>query len=238
MQNEKLDKQTKDSINYFQKSDTLKYVGGGVLIAGLVSLWIGFGLIGFILAFIGIPTGLVLFFIGSANKITDADIDSVITNKMADLMIDIDNDRSYKLKLLKHQKDITLESYKFNDGVMIKRLKSSEIRTSEFSRTKMRILSDRLYILRREISLIYNDQVRNDLFELQFDDILSVEVVRDERSVVFNKNTFFIKPCELVITTKGGEFRFPCANAVTSDEIVTAIDRQKQNYLENKNNNE
>lgn len=238
MQNEKLDKQTKDSINYFQKSDTLKYVGGGVLIAGLVSLWIGFGLIGFILAFIGIPTGLVLFFVGSANKITDADIDSVITNKMADLMIDIDNDRSYKLKLLKHQKDITLESYKFNDGVMIKRLKSSEIRTSEFSRTKMRILSDRLYILRREISLIYNDQVQNDLFELPFDDIVSVEVVRDERSVVFNKNTFFIKPCELVITTKSGEFRFPCANAVTSDEIVTAIDRQKQNYLENKNNNE
>lgn len=238
MQNEKLDKQTKDSINYFQKSDTLKYVGGGVLIAGLVSLWLGFGYVGFILAFIGIPAGLVLFFIGSANKITDADIDSVITNKMADLMIDIDNDRSYKLKLLKHQKDITLEGYKFNDGVMIKRLKSSEIRTSEFSRTKMRILSDRLYILRREISLIYNDQVSNDLFELLFDDILSVEVVRDERSVVFNKNTFFIKPCELVITTKDGEFRFPCANAVTSDEIVTAIDRQKQNYLENKDNNE
>ena len=73
MQKEKLDKQTKDSINYFQKSDVLKYVGGGVLIAGLVSLWIGFGYLGFILAFIGIPTGLVLFFIGSANKITDAD---------------------------------------------------------------------------------------------------------------------------------------------------------------------
>ncbi len=238
MQNEKLDKQTKDSINYFQKSDTLKYVGGGVLIAGLISLWLGFGWIGYILAIIGIPTGLILFFIGSANKITDADIDSVITNKMADLMIDIDNDRSYKLKLLKYQKDITLESYKFTDGVMLKKLKSGEIRTSEFSRTKMRILSDRLYILRREISLIYNDRVQNDLFELPYDDILSVEVVRNERSVVFNKNTFFIKPCELVITTKSAEFRFPCANAVTSDEIVTAINRQKQAYNESKNTNE
>ena len=238
MQKEKLDKQTKDSINYFQKSDVLKYVGGGVLIAGLVSLWIGFGYVGFILAFIGIPAGLVLFFMGSANKITDADIDSVITNKMADLMIDIDNDRSYKLKLLKHQKDITLEGYVYTDGVMLKKLKSGEIRSSEFSRTKMRILSDRLYILRREISLIYNDQIRNDLFELLYDDILSVEVVRNERSVVFNKNTFFIKPCELVITTKDGEFRFPCANAVTSDEIVTQIDRQKQTYIENKDINE
>ncbi len=237
MQNEKLDKQTKDSINYFKKSDTLKYVGGGVLIAGLVSLWIGFGFVGYILAFIGIPAGFVLFFIGSANKISDADIDSVITNKMADLMIDIDNDRSYKLKLLKHQKDITLEGYKFTEETMLKKLKSGEIRTSEFSRTKMRILSDRLYILRREISLIYNDQVQNDLFELFFDEILSVQVVRDERSVVFNKTTFFIKPCELVITTKNGEFHFPCANAVTSDEIVTAIDRQKQNYIENKDTN-
>lgn len=238
MQNEKLDKQTKDSINYFKKSDALKFIGGGILIAGLLALWIGFGWIGYILAIIGIPTGLVLFFIGSANKITDADVDSVITNKMADLMIDIDNDRSYKLKLLKHQKDITIESYKFNDGVMIKKLKSGEIRTSEFSRTKMRILSDRLYILRREISLIYNDQVQNDLFEIPYDKILSVEVVRDQRSVVFNKNTFFIKPCELVITTQDGEIRLPCANAVTSDELVDSITRQIKASKENPENND
>ena len=230
MQNEKLDKQTKDSINYFQKSDTLKLIGGGILIAGLLALWIGWGWISFILAFIGTPTGLVLFFIGTANKMTDADIDSAIDNKMADLTIDIDNDRSYKLKLLPHQKDITLENYKFSDGVMLKRLKSGEIRTSEFSRTKMRILCDRLYMIRREISLIYNDQVQTDLFELFFDEILSVEVFRDQKSVIFNKNTFFIKPCELVITTKDCEFRFPCANAVTSDELVNTITRQMQNY--------
>lgn len=232
MDTKKLDKQTKNSINYFIKTDTLKLVGGGILIAGLFCLWLGFGIIAYILAFIGTPTGLVLFFIGATGRVTDADMDSHINNKMAGLAIDIDQNRSYQLKLLKHIKEITIEGYEYHDDVMIKKLKSGELRTSEFSRSKIRILSDRLYIVNRKISLIYDDDVVNNLYELTYDTIESLEIEREQKNMVFNKNSFFVKPCYLKITTKTDTFHLPCANALTSDELINTINRQIKLYHE------
>lgn len=232
MDNKKLDKQTRNSINYFKKTDTLKIVGGGVLIAGLFSLWLGWGIIGYILAFIGTPVGLVLFFIGSLGRVTDADMDSHINNKMASLAIDIDQNRSYQLKLLKHVKEITIDGYEYRDDVMIKKLKSGEIRTSEFSRSKIRILSDRLYIVNRKVSLIYDDDVIDNLYELTYDTIKSIEIERDQRSVTFNKNSFLIKPCYLKITTSTDTIFLPCANALTSDELVNTVNKQIKLYNE------
>ena len=88
-------KQEKSSVNYFKKSDTLQYVGGGLLIVSLISLWLGWGMISYIFAIIGTPTGLILFLVGASGKISDQDMDNYIQNKMADLKIDIDNDRYY-----------------------------------------------------------------------------------------------------------------------------------------------
>ena len=238
MDNKKLDKQTKCSINYFKKSDTLKLVGGGVLIAGLVCLWLGWGIVGFVLAFIGTPVGFVLFLIGSTGRFTDADMDSDINSKMAGLAIDIDQNHSYQLKLLKHVKEITIEGYIFNDDVMLKKQKSGSIRSSEFSRSKIRILSDRLYIVNRNISLIYDDQTVNNLYELPYDSIQNVEVVREEKRIVFNKNTFFVKPCSLKIVTDSEIYSLPCADALTSDEVVTSINRQLKVYKEQQSSNQ
>ena len=236
MDNKKLDKKTKNSINYFLKTDTLKFVGGGILIAGLFALWIGWGWIGYILAFIGTPTGLVLFFIGSGGRVTDADMDGHITSKMAGLEIDIDQNRSYHLKLLKHLKEITIEGYRYHDEVMIKKLKSGEIRTSEFTRSKIRILSDRLYIINREISLIYDDQVTDNLYELTYDSIKSLEIDRQQKTMTFNKNSYVIKPCYLKITTLTDTISLPCANALTSDELINTINKQIKLYREKSEN--
>ena len=108
----KLTKQEKASVNYFTKTDTLKFVGGGLLIAGLRCLWIGWGYIGYILAFIGTPTGLILFLIGASGRVSDVDMDKYIESKMACLNIDIDSDKHYQLKLLKQFKEIkTIDGY-------------------------------------------------------------------------------------------------------------------------------
>ena len=228
---EKLDTKTQGIIDYFTKTETLKYIGGGILIAGLLSLWIGIGIIGFILALFGIPAGMVIYFIGARHNVTDSDIDKIIETKMEDLFINVDNIQIYKPKLLPHQSDIILEGYLFGDGVMMKRRKTGEICTSEFSRTKLRILSDRLYIVKRDVSVFDNDKVRNDLFEPTYDQIVSVEVFREEKRMVFNGNTFIIKPCQLVITTNDQEFRIQCPNAVNIDDLAVTITRQKEKYL-------
>ena len=228
MKSTKLDKQTKTSINYFKKSDSLKIIGAILLVCGLFSLWLGwsFSFLGYILGVLLTPTGFVLFLVGSSGKISDDDIDSYITNKMADFEIDIDNNRSYQLKLLKHIKEIQIEGYEFPEDVMIKRLKSGSLRSSVFTRSKIRILSDRLYVKSRKISLIYDEEVENSLFEPKYDEIKSVSIERDQKHVTFNKSSYLVKTCDLVIITDQDEIRLPCIDAVTTDEIATAISRQ------------
>ncbi len=234
MKRSKLDTHTKNAINYFKKSDSLTIIGGILLVAGFLCLWLGwsFSFIGYLLGTLCTPTGLVLFLVGSVGRVTDDHIESFISNKMAGLDIDIDSNRSYQLKLLKNYKEITVEGYRYHDGVMIKRLKSGELRTSEFSRSKIRILKDRLYILNREISLIYDDQVTNNIFEPTYDKIISAEIVREQKSVTFNKSSFLTKPCYLTITTVDSIISLPCIDAITSDEIVRNIMKQRKIYVD------
>ncbi|MBE6684634.1 MAG: hypothetical protein E7592_03155 [Ruminococcaceae bacterium] len=226
-------KQEKSSVNYFKKSDTLQYVGGGLLIVSLISLWLGWGMISYILAIIGTPTGLILFLVGASGKVSDQDMDNYIENKMADLKIDIDNDRSYQTKLLKHLKEYTAEGYLFHDSVMIKKRKDNSLRSSEFSRAKIRILSDRLYIVHRQISLI-SDEVTSNKYEINYDSISSVRLERDSKRMILNKNTFITKPCCLRITFGETEIFLPIADAITSDELVDVINRQISVYKEKK----
>lgn len=225
--------QEKSSVNYFKKSDTLQYVGGGLLIVSLISLWLGWGMISYIFAIIGTPTGLILFLVGASGKVSDQDMDNYIQNKMADLKIDIDSDRHYQLKLLKHLKEYTAEGYLLHDGVMLKKRKDGSIRSSEFSRAKIRILSDRLYIVHRQISLISEEVVSNK-YEIAYDSIGSVTVERDSKRMIFNKNTFITKPCCLRIVYGESELLLPIADAITSDELAEAINRQISVYKEKK----
>ena len=227
-------KSEKLSINYFKKTDTLKFVGGGILIAGLICLWIGIGWVGFILAILGTPTGLVLFLIGASGRATDADMESAITNKMAGLYLDLDGEKKYQLRLLKHHKTITFQGYRYGNDVMIKKLKDASLRTSLFCRSQLRILSDSVYIVSREISLI-NDDTQNNSYEIFYDSIKAIEIERSQERVIFNNNTFYTKPCYLHIVWEENEIRLPITDAITSDELVDSITRQMKIYQEQKN---
>ncbi len=236
MENNKTAKKKKYSEGYFKKKNNLKIVGAIMLVSGLFCLWLGYSMsfLGYILGILLSPTGLVLFLVGSSGRVSDEVIDDYITNKMADFAIDIDNDKSYRLKLLPNTKEINLEGYKFPDGAMIKRLTSGSLRSSIYTRTKIRLLSDSLYILNREISLIYDDyndgEVIDTHFEPKYSDIKSISIERGQKEITFMKNVYLAKTCELVIATDKQEIRLPCLDAVTTDDITLAIERQMNNW--------
>lgn len=218
--------------NYFLKSDTLKYIGATVLIASLACLAFRFGIFGFILTIIGTPVGIVLFIVGSNSRFNDADIEAQLEARLiSGPNIEIDNERRFHLKLLNHQSDTLLEGYRYSDGVMLKKTKSSVIRSSIFTKTKLRVLSDRLYIVSRDVSLI-SDDVTDTTYEILYDDIQDLSIIREEKRVIFNNETFFIKPCYLSIKTSQVELLFPIVNAITSDDLIRNIERQKKFHLE------
>ena len=140
MKKDRIDKQTKLNMNYFTKTDTVKIIGGAILVIGLLSLWLGmsWGFFGFILGIFLTPAGIIVFIVGSLGRVNDSDVDCYITNKMAGFEIDIDTNKSYHLKLLKNVKEINLEGYLFPEGVMVKRLKTGELRSSSFAQAAFR----------------------------------------------------------------------------------------------------
>ena len=221
--------QIKMAINYFVKNNTLKIVGAVVLILGLISLGIGVGIIGLIFAIVGIPVGIVLFFIGSSSRASDDDMDADLERKLLDLRIEIDNERRYKIKLLPNQKDITIEGYNFDGDIMIKRLPSGGVRTNSFTRTKIRLLSDRIYIVTKTISHISNESTKT-VHEIMLEDFVIAGIQRDQKEIHFNENTFFVKPCHLVITTQDNVLSFPIIDAITSDELATTLERHVAFY--------
>lgn len=237
MPKEAQSKYEKLARNYFLKNDTLKYVGAAILIASLACLVISFGIIGFILMLLGMPTGIVLFIVGSNSRFSEADMDAQLQSRLVGVNIEIDNERRFYVKLLKHQSDINLEGYHYSDGVMLKKTKNTGIRTSLFTKTKMRILSDRLYIVSRDVSLI-SDEISDHIYEICYEQIKEVSIERDEKRVIFNNETFFIKPCYLSIKTDNETLLFPVADAVTSDDIITNINRQMKIHLEGGNSSD
>ena len=223
------DIQRQMSINYFLKTDTLKVVGAIVLALGLISLAIGIGIAGLIIAIIGTPVGIVLFIVGSSGKATDDDMEADLEKKMIDFRIDIDNERRYKIKLLPNQKDITIEGYNFDGDRMLKRLTSGCIRTDSFTRTKIRLLSDRIYILTRTISHI-SDESSTTIHEIMLEDFIVAGIQRAQKEIIFNGNKFSVKTCHLVITTADSVLSFPIIDAITSDELVNTLDRHVKLY--------
>ena len=236
MKKRKIDHHTQNRIDYFKKSYAVGIIGGLILAIGCVLLWLGgaFGFLGYILGALLIPVGFVMFIVGSAKRIPDDYFETLITNQMAGLDIEIDTDKSYHLKLLDEKKEILLEGYRMHEGVMFKRLNNGELRTSEYSRTKIRLLRDRLYILNREVSLIYDEKTVTNIYEPTYDKIISVEVKREEKDITFNGNKFFVRPCLLFITTTDGVISLPCVNAVTTDKLPRMIQKQMEAYFEEK----
>ena len=236
MKDTKFDTSTTYFIDYFHRNYTQAVIGAIILILGFFCLWIGFSFF-FTLYIIGMiltPVGLMVFLIGTFKRIPDDRVERSMEIKLAGQDIEIDCDKSYYLKLLENSKEIVIEGYRYHDDVMLKRLTSGELRSSEFSRSKIRILKDRIYILNREISLI-SDNVINNIYEPTFDKIVSIEIVREQKSITFDNKAYLAKPCLLVITTKDSVISLPCIDAITTDEIPKKIMKRSAEYFEELN---
>ncbi len=193
----------KHNINYFKKSENLKVIGLGVAIVSFAALWFGFGWISYILATVGLPTGLVLFFVGSAARSSEADLDECIRRETADIEVSFDGDRHYEKRILKQFAPIPVEGYEYDDGLMFKKAKNGKIRSSKYTKAIIYVLSDRLYISERRVNLVAEATEKN-IVELKYENVTSVDIVREEKSVSFGKNSFKVKICRLAVTCGDG----------------------------------
>ncbi|MBO5204118.1 MAG: hypothetical protein J6B72_05865 [Clostridia bacterium] len=216
-------KDHKHNINYFKRGDSLKSAGLGMAVVGLILLWMGWGYLSYILTCILLPTGLVLFFVGSTARSSDEDIDTDIKRLTEGLEVHLEDDRRYAKRVLSHMEPQVCEGYEYREGLMFTKARDGSVRSSEYTKAIIYMLSDGLYIVSRSFSLV-SDEKRNSEVEIPYADISSVRIVRERASVAFGKKKFNARHARMVIEYGEGQvFSAPIHDDVNSDKRVETV---------------
>ncbi len=220
----------KHNKNYFQKGELLKYVGAAMAVLGAVMFLFGWSYLSYILSLICIPAGLILFFVGVGGRSNDSDLDQDIRNKTEGFEVQLEEDKKYSKRILKHLPPVMIEGYEYTDGLMFAKAKNGTVRSSEFTRSFVCLLSDALYLSCRTVSLV-SEEVKDQAFEILYDDIKQVEMVREEKKVVFMKKAFPVKRACLTVTYgEGLTVALPMHDDMDSERLIETIRKSMAEY--------
>ena len=218
----------KQNVNYFMKSGWMKPTGLGLLIAGIAFLFFGWGFISYILMVVFIPAGIVLFIVGASTRSTDAEMDEFIAKKYENFEVRLDLDKDYSKRLLKHVHPENFESYVYDEGLLYAKSNTGYLRTSEYQKTILHMLSDAIYVSVRRISLV-EDKVDDKIYEIPYAELSAVSALREERSFDFNKKSFSAKVCEVRIEYGGGlVLIIPTKDNANIDAVVEKINKMRE----------
>lgn len=202
-----------------------KGLGLGMAIVGFLLLWFGWSYITYLISVVFIPVGVIMFIVSSSGRSSDSDIDNDVKRKTEGLEKDLGEDKKYSRKILKHIPPETVGGYEYEEGLMLTKAKNGSVRSSEYTKAVIYILSDCLYIPRRTVSLVSED-VRDTLFEIPYEMIKGVEITREDKMLTFGKRTFNVKKTRLVISYGDGlTFSAPIHDDVNADALVDKITR-------------
>jgi hypothetical protein len=220
----------KHNTNYFKKSDAIQYVGIGLAIVGFAMLWFGWGWIAYILCTVGMPTGLALFFWGTAARSSESDIDECIQRETVGMEARFEGDRFYEKRILKHIPPVTAEGYEYREGLLLKKAKNGSLRSSVYTKAIIYVMSDRLYIAERCVYLV-EDKTDKRVNELVYDDIERVELYREDKNIAFGKNSYRAKVCRISVKkADGSEWSAPINDDVESEKLVQTVNEIIDEY--------
>ena len=221
----------KNNVNYFKKSDSLKFIGAAMAVLGFLLYYVGWGMISWILLCTFIPLGAVLFIVGSSGRASDDDIDEFISIKSRDLDPNLDLKKDYAKRIMKYSETVELEGYEFRDDLMFTKTKKGSVRTSEFVRTVIYTLTDAIHLTVRRISLVSDEEPADTTHEIAFDDIERLEISEEQKRFIFNKKTFSVKDKRLNVIMKNGEtVSLPVHDDLRSEQIAENINHVLENY--------
>lgn len=221
----KKDKNHKSQINYFKRSDTLKYVGIVLAVIGVALYMFGWSYISYIIATIALPIGGVLFIFGSSGRASDGDIDEYISKRTEGIEIDLENNLNIKKRILKQVPIETVEGYEYENGLMVTKAKDGSIRTSEYTKSLLYPLSDAIHIVSRKISVIA-DEVHDDSIEILYSSISDIRIEKEETKLTFEKNSFKASYVRFVVEYDGGKvLSLPARDNASLDNFIEKITR-------------
>jgi hypothetical protein len=224
-----------DATRYYHQQDIVRPIGGGVLIVGLLLLFLRMGFISYILATVFIPVGLVLFLVGGSKLVSESDVQELVDHAMLDYDKSITNMNGYERIVLKQPAPVEMEAYTFGENAKyFKRGKNSTPVSDVFTRTHLFYTKDSLMIVGRTLCISELNEAEGkgitDVSEqISIAGIKSASLDVHETTVTLTNTgkPVTVKWCELVIMGHNEELmRIPTKNDMDASGLVDDLNRR------------
>lgn len=221
----------KPFINYFKRSDATAPLGMGMLVGGVILLWLGWSFywLFFYFGVTMLPIGFGIYLYGTTGRSDENELNKIIKKNTDDISFaDIKESSEFRRRMSKNPTEETFGGYIFGDNVLMKKAKSSAMVSSEYVCAKMLILTDALYIRSCSFSFIADEKHESGL-EIPFSTIEKVELERQTQTFQVDKKEFVVKTCFFVITHEGVQTRLPRKDDIYADELIVTLNRLLKN---------
>jgi hypothetical protein len=221
-----------DATRYYHQQDIVRPIGGGVLIVGLLLLFLRMGFISYILATVFIPVGLVLFLVGGSKLVSESDVQELVDHAMLDYDKSVTNMNGYERIVLKQPAPVEMEAYTFGENAKyFKRGKNSTPISDRLTRTHIFYTKDTLLVVGRTLSLTELNEATGEGItdfeeQLLLTGITSASLENYETTVTLTntEKPLTVKWCELVLMGAEGELlRIPAKNDMDAAGLVEDI---------------
>lgn len=218
-------KQIKRNRNYFTKTDTLLFVGIGLLIVGVVLFFFGYGYLSYIIASVLAPVGLVMMLIGASQRVTDTDMDNCIATLTEGMAVDFVENPKFEKRLQKHIPVLRVQNYLYDDKLLHKYAKSGSVRSEKFDAAILYALDSELYVVRRRIALLDEREPETEIIRIPYQGMETPEVVQESVTLTFGKKIRTINYSLLCIKASDIELRLPMQGNTDVDEFISRMRR-------------
>ncbi len=203
-------KTIKNGSLYFRQRDILRPLGGAFLIIGLLWLYFGWGLVGYIVSCTIVPLGLIFFIVGGSRLISDNDLAEQITHAMEDYDKSITDLPHFDRAVLPQPAPVECRAYSFGtEASYFKKNKSGSPVSDILTGAHFFFTRDSLLIAARTVCLATSAEI-DGLEHRDFSDTLPfsalIEAKLDEHTdsvkLTNTGKNLTVKWCELVLTVK------------------------------------
>lgn len=213
--------------NYFMISDMPRLIGVGMMILGailLLAAWfVPIGWFFWVLMCVCLAGGPVVFWVTSSMRASEGEIDELIKRHTDDMGLTPDEESKYRKRLLDTAPK-ELHSYVYREGLMLTNTKSGTVRSEEFAKALLYLLSDGILIIARTVSLI-TEQKQEQTWEIPFALLEKAELVSAKKQVSFGKKTFEVTETLLQITYDATTLSLPTQRDFELEQFVEELPR-------------
>jgi hypothetical protein len=212
-------------VNYFKRSGTSSAVGVALLgLAAVLLIW-GWSYVSYLIMVGSVLAGLICLLLGTLTRASEKDMDSELEHLLRELDVNPERDLKEGSRLLTGLSPEVCEGYEYRQGVMLRRDKSSKLRTSQYTRAVFYPLEQKLLVRYCMVSLISSQRAEKTL-EIPYGELASVELKQEERRLTFGKQGFTAHAVILELRWGTQRLSVPAQRSLRTEEFVEKLQKQ------------